>query len=193
MIELATAVALGAAAYAATNVDNLVIVSTLGSGAGKRRAAALGMLIASALVLMLSATGTLLDKVIQPEHLGYLGIVPLGLGLRLAFAGPAPPERQRQVGGPWAIALLLLANSTDTVAAMAPLFAESSRASRLGLLAGFALATAVWLILMLMLAKRADTILATSPGARRFVHRFASTAMIIIGAYILWDTATDTL
>lgn len=193
MIALTTAVALGAMSYVATNVDNLVIVSTLCSDASKRRAAALGMLIASAVVLSLSAAGTLLDKVIEPEHLGYLGIVPLGLGLRLAISGPAPAEQEKKIGGAWAIAVLLIANSTDTIAALAPLFAESSRASRFGLLLGFAFAAVAWLVLMLMLTRSAGAVLGSSPKARRFAHYFASTTMIIVGAYIFWDTATDSL
>ncbi len=193
MSALATAVFLGMLSYAATNVDNLVIVVGTGSDAVRRRSAAIGMLIAAAVVLALSASGTLLAEVIVPEQLGYLGIVPIALGLRLAVRGPAAAEQGQSGTGALTIAALLIANSTDTIAALAPLFAESARASRIGLLLGFLLAALAWLVLMLTLTRRAGRALASSPRGQRFAHRFASTTMILVGAYILWDTATDSL
>jgi cadmium resistance protein CadD (predicted permease) len=188
-----TAFVLGMASYAATNVDNLVILSTLTSDARRRSAAIGGFLAAAAVVLGLSYAATLLEGLLSPDYLGYLGILPLALGLRLAIAGP-PGEGERPIGtSAAAIAVLLLANSSDTIAAFAPLLAESSRAARLSLIAGFAVAAAIWLTLMLTVSKRAEVLFRSSARARRFAHRFAATTMIVIGAYILWDTATDTL
>ena len=137
--------------------------------------------------------GTLLDGVLAPEFLGYLGVLPLALGLRLALAGPGSPSERAVAGSVPTVAILLIANSSDTIAAFAPLFAESSRSARMGLIAGFLATAAVWLTIMLAVSKRAESWFLGSGRARTVAHYFAATTMIVVGTYILWDTATDTI
>ena len=126
--------------------------------------------------------------------LGYLGIVPLVLGLRLLLLSPgthenALPARVSAAG----IAALLIANSVDTVAAFAPLFAESYPAVRLSLAVGFGLAAATWLTLVIGIAGRLRRLFDSSATAARLAPRIAGVIMILVGAYILWDSGTDTL
>ena len=188
-----TAFALGVASYALTNVDNLLILTTLCSDARRRGAAVGGFLVAAVFVLAVSYAARLLDGVLAPAYLGYLGILPLALGLRLAIMGPSGPGERTVAASTPAIAVLLIANSSDTIAAFAPLIAESSRAARLALVAGYALAAVVWLTIMLTVSKQAEIRFRSSDRARRIAHYFAATTMIVIGSYILWDTATDRL
>ena len=89
-------------------------------------------------------------------------------------------------GGP-AVALLLFANSGDTIFAIGPLFAESGSHARTGLAIGFALIAAAWLFLILTLSER----VARSELLSRLGHRIAPWMMILVGIYILSDTATD--
>ena len=192
-VALLTAMALGIASYAATNVDNLLILTTLCADPRRRKAAIGGFLAAAIIVLSIAYAGTLLDGVLAPEFLGYLGVLPLALGLRLALAGPGSPSERAVAASVPTVAVLLIANSSDTIAAFAPLFAESSRSARTGLISGFLATAAVWLTIMLAVSKRAESWFLGSGRARTVAHYFAATTMIVVGTYILWDTATDTI
>lgn len=183
-----TAAGLVPLAYAATNVDNLLIMASLAAGSTKRRAVVIGFLAASIAVLAISATAIVIDYLVPDELIGYLGLVPLSFGVYILLtSGSADGGRTaRQATWP-AIAGLLLANSTDTMFALGPLFAESARTARLGLVVGFALAASIWLILILNVSSK----VAQSRTLSRLGHRLAPWMMILVGLYILADTATD--
>jgi cadmium resistance protein CadD (predicted permease) len=193
LFAYATATTIGVVSYAATNLDNLVLLVTIGSGARRRRAAIAGFVLASAVVLGLSLAGALLPNLLSPKALGYLGIVPILLGLRLMLAGPAAFERIAVDAAAMPVAALLIGNSGDTIAAFAPLFAESARAMRFAVAAGFMLCATAWLLLLAGVSHRAEAAFRSSPTFRRDAHRISAATMIAVGAYILWDSGTDTL
>jgi hypothetical protein len=67
------------------------------------------------------------------------------------------------------------------------MFAESGSDARLGLALGFALTAAVWLFLILGASKR----VARSVLLSRLGYRLAPWMMVLVGLYILSDSATD--
>ena len=101
------------------------------------------------------------------------------------FSGPY--FQNRPSGRSLQKADLLIANSSDTVFALGPLFAESDASARTGLIAGFILAATLWLALVLGVSSR----LARSKQLARIAPRIAPWMMILIGLYILSDSATD--
>ena len=120
--------------------------------------------------------------------LGYLGFVPISIGVYLLFASGSPDDVATNRATTWpAITGLLLANSGDTIFALGPLFAESEDTARFGLAAGFVVIAAIWLALILNLSSR----VAASARLRRLGHWLAPWMMILIGLYILTDTGTD--
>lgn len=185
---LITALVLVPVAYAATNIDNLLIMASLGAGRSNRRDLITGFVVASATVLAVTSSAMFIDRVFPPEVLGYLGFVPLSIGVYLLlFTGADGPTTAGR-GTTWpAISGLLLANSGDTIFAVGPLFAESGRDARLGLSLGFALVATVWLLLILTVSER----VARSPVLGKLGQRMAPWMMILIGLYVLSDSATD--
>lgn len=183
-----TAAGLVPFAYAATNVDNLLIMASLAAGSAERRNVVTGFLAASVAVLAISATAILIDYLVPDELIGYLGLVPLSFGvyILLTSGSPGSSASARQTTWP-AIAGLLLANSTDTMFALGPLFAESGHFARIGLVAGFALAACIWLLLILSVSSK----VAQSRTLSRLGHWLAPWMMIFVGLYILLDTGTD--
>jgi cadmium resistance protein CadD (predicted permease) len=174
-------------AYAATNVDNLFIMATLASTTRREHLIA-GFLAASAAVLFVASLATFMDHLMPPEVLGYLGFVPLSIGLYLlVFTRPQPGDPASRPTAWPAVAGLLFANSGDTIFAVGPLFAESGHEARLGLAVGFALIAALWLILILNVSER----VARSALLSRLGPRLAPWMMILVGLYILSDSATD--
>lgn len=185
---LLTALVLVPVAYAATNIDNLLIMASLGAGRASRRDLVAGFVVASAAVLAIASSAMFIDRVVPAEVLGYLGFVPISIGVYLLLFTGARDAPSTARGMAWpAIAGVLLANSGDTIFAVAPLFAESGSDARLGLALGFALVAAVWLLLIVNVAER----VASSRVLGKLGHRIAPWMMILVGLYILSDSTTD--
>ena len=80
-----------------------------------------------------------------------------------------------------------LLSRLQAVFALAPLFAESEPSARIGLTAGFVLIAAVWLGIIMSFSAR----LGRSKRLSRIAPRLAPWMMILVGVYILSDSATD--
>jgi cadmium resistance protein CadD (predicted permease) len=183
-----TTLLLVAFAYAATNVDNLLIMATLAAGRASRSAVIAGFVLASFAVLLIASLATFIEDLVPATILGYLGFVPISIGVYLLFASNESDDNATSRATTWpAIAGLLFANSGDTVFALGPLFAESSDSARIGLAAGFLIIAAAWLVLILNVSSR----VARSATLSRLGHWLAPWMMILVGLYILFDTGTD--
>jgi len=186
--SLVTALALVLVAYAATNIDNLLIMASLSAGRASRANLVAGFVVASGAILLVASMATFIDRLLPPDMLGYLGFVPISIGAYLLLFGGAEVQKTTSRTATWpAVSGLLLANSSDTIFAMGPLFAESDGDARLGLALGFILVAAVWLLLILVAAKR----VARSGLLSRLGYKMAPWMMILVGLYVLADSATD--
>lgn len=185
---LITALVLVPFAYAATNVDNLLIMASLSAGRASRGHLVVGFVVASCTVLLIASMAVFIDRLVPPEVLGYLGLVPISIGTYLLLFSGAEAQQATSRTATWpAVSGLLLANSGDTIFAIGPMFAESGSDARLGLALGFALTAAVWLFLILGASKR----VARSVLLSRLGYRLAPWMMVLVGLYILSDSATD--
>ena len=183
-----TALLLVPVAYAATNIDNLLIMASLGADPASRRNIIFGFVAASIAVLTIASLASFIENLVPARLLGYLGFVPISIGVYLLFSNKASADGETNTVATWpAIAVLLLANSGDTVFALGPLFAESGDDARIGLATGFALISGLWLLLILTVSSR----VAESATLSRLGHRLAPWMMIIVGLYILSDSTTD--
>ena len=188
MQTLATALVLVPLAYAATNIDNLLIMASLGASRARRGQLVAGFAVASCVVLLVTSMAMFIDRVMPAQVLGYLGFIPISIGVYLLLFTRAQPGEPRSQATTWpAIAGLLVANSGDTIFAIGPLFAESGSGARAGLAIGFVLIASVWLFLILNLSERVSR----SGLLSRLGHRIAPWMMILVGVYILSDSATD--
>jgi len=179
-----------ALAYALTNIDGLFAFFAI-AVAGRYRQAVAGFLLAQVLVTggaYAAGTGV---TIISPHSLGYLGIVPLALGLwelRKTFAAGTtnalPAEASHSVVS---AAVIFLALSTDTFVLMAAFFADSSAGYDRLILLGALMAVAGLLSAGTFLAHS----LSENRTVQRFFERLSPFVMIFAGIYILLDTATD--
>lgn len=189
--ELAFALS-AAMAQTATNLDNFAVLLALLLTVGKGRAVA-GYALSQALMLaaaMAVALGT--DQAMPGGLSGYLGFVPLALGLRGALrmllrtpgdAAPRLSSKSRVFG----TTALFLALSFDSFAVMAPLLADSAPGYRLWALAGAVLAVA-------LLAGAALTAAGAASAAGKWAARLERTGpfvMIAAGIYVLMNSGTD--
>lgn len=167
--------------------------------AGHRRARGAilaGYLLSVLCVLLLSSLGIAINRAVDAGLIGYLGVIPLSLGLwalvqrqRGTTAAealtPVLPARSALIGS----AALMLGNSGDSLALLLPMMAETAPAGR-GLLAIIYLAAAIaWAALAYGVASKA----ALARVIERRGAAFVPWLMIMLGVYILSDTPTDTL
>jgi cadmium resistance protein CadD (predicted permease) len=149
--DVVVTVAVGVAVFAATNVDDLlVLVAFLADPAYRTRHVVVGQVAGIGLLVAVSAACALLALVVPDEWIGLTGLAALGLGLsalwRLVRGGqeegapPAPAPSRTQA---LAVGVVTVANGGDNVAVYTPLFATSSGADVALLAAVFLAMTAL--------------------------------------------------
>jgi len=192
MTEIWVLVAISAAAFVSTNLDNLLMLAALLAISSSRPLPVLaGYLFATVLVvgaaLVIGRVGDLIDT----RYVGLLGLIPIALGLRGLFAllrGRSQPTTERQTSaGFWRTAALILPISGDSLAVYVPLLADTSPGLD-------AVATATLLVSALAFAGTAS-LLVSRPGLGSRVgwlgDRLMPWLMISVGIFVLADTPTD--
>ena len=134
-------------AFAATNVDDIVILSLFFAHLRHWRQALpllLGKTLGFSLLVLISLVGLLGQQLLAPPWPGLLGLVPIALGLwrwrqLQASTAEQEPVAELEAGAapldattrPWAglltMAGLTLANGADNIGVYLPLFAQSGR------------------------------------------------------------------
>ena len=182
-----------AVAQVLTNLDNLAALLALSLVVGKWRAIA-GYVAAQAVILCLAMMVAVGSDQMLPANVGWLGLVPLTLGLRGAWQQlKGNDEEEAQVFSRQSsllmTSLLFLSLSMDSFAVMAPLLADSTALFRLAALVGAILAVLALGAIGLAFAMTAR---ATGPWTHRF-ERLAPFVMMAAGVYVLIDSGTDLL
>ncbi|MBO9473326.1 cadmium resistance transporter [Shimia sp. R10_1] len=190
MIEIATLAVSSAVAHVATNLDNLIILIGLIATVGRRPAIS-GYLLAQ--VAVLAAAFFVAERVDTelPIPVGYLGVIPIVLGLWSLWRGgdDSSTETQSPTVKPqvFALTLLFLSLSFDTFAVFAPLLADSRAAFSAPVLLGAAVSAMALALAGALIGQFAPSRVAQV--AR--LERFAPYVMIAIGLYVVLNTATD--
>lgn len=190
-------VPIAAAAYVATNLDNLtLLVSLLVRYRGRTMFVSLGYLL-SMLFLGVVAfwVGEAADKV-PLQYLGLLGLIPVGLGLHGLWRLYKPKDEsdsadEKQASTGWAILVATfftqLGNGGDTIVTFGVVFADSMVNAdplifaTIATMASIFVLGAVWGVRHPALGNLVD----------RYGPKVTPVLMIIVGIYVLMNTATD--
>ena len=197
--QLATVIALVAGGFIATNLDNLLLLVVIQGSTHRRMPILVGYVASGLIILLVALCGFVMGSLLDPALLGYAGLVPVGLGLytlwnrseatKAAVIARQAPTTQATVPLFFGSLVLMLSNSTDSLAIFLPLLAET-RGQFL------ALACATWLAMVLLWTSMAYKI-GENQVLARFIEqrgaRWVPWIMIVVGGYILFDTATDSL
>ena len=188
--EVATAVAL----FAATNVDDVVVLALLSaasraSGRPRRWQVWCGQYAGFAVVTGVSLAAGRGLALIPDRWLWPLALIPLGLGLvnlvaavRSVRSGeqPSPPSP----GGLLGVAALTVVNGADDFAAYTPFFATSSSGQVAIALVVFAVGVAAWCLAGELLTRHERVTAVVS----QYGHWIVPAAFILIGLYTLRET-----
>lgn len=147
--DLLAAAAGAALVFAATNIDDIVVLTVLfvaARSAGRPRPwhivagqyLGIGALVTAAVVV---AAGLL---VVPDPWTGLLGLLPIGLGVRALLARSDSDEPPAVVGSLLGVAGVTIANGADNIAVYVPVFRSLDPATGLAYLLVFAVLVAVW-------------------------------------------------
>jgi cadmium resistance protein CadD (predicted permease) len=186
-----------AAAYVATNLDNFLLLVALLGRYRQHTANVVAGFFACTLIFALVALWIGMAANFMPvQYLGFLGFVPVAMGvyelirLRRGSAHAVEAEKEAVNGGKKIFITTLssqLANGTDTVVVFSVLFIDSApSADVLTILTIVAMAfvfacAAVYAVGHAALGQRID----------RYAHRVMPFVLIIVGLYVVANTATD--
>ena len=136
-------------AYAATNIDDILLLTVLLAGASEKRnktAIVIGQYLGIFLLFAVSIIGALGARILPTEYVGLLGIVPILLGLRalIFFEKDEESGRKKENIGIFGMALLAVANGADNLGVYIPLFSGFEIFDFIITAAVFAIMTGVW-------------------------------------------------
>jgi len=197
LIDAFAVLGLIAGSFVATNIDNLaMLVTWLLSGRGAPRQILAGYVLGMSSLLVVACAFGLGAAIVPERYVGYLGIIPITLGLKgiyeRVWAGDTagtearPTARGAVVAS---IAMAQIANGVDTVLVLGPILADSEFGIDLAMIGGFVFMVFVWFGLARFLESHASRITAIE----RYGHWISPIVLIVIGFYILDNTATDIL
>ncbi len=186
-----------AAAFLATNMDNLaLLVVFLLRYRCHRVIVGIAYLVGLSLVVLLSFLLSLLASAVPVQYLGLLGLVPISIGVvgiyRL-IRGPAAENDSSQEQTASAAAVFVatmftqLGNSTDTLLTFGPLFADSMRTASYMIMFTIAVMGALFLFAANYFVKHP----LLSDLLQRHAQRVTPFLLISVGLYILANTASD--
>jgi cadmium resistance transport/sequestration family protein len=201
----------GVTAFAATNVDDIMVLTLFFARVNKvfrRRHIITGQYLGFLIILAASLPGFLGGLIVPKVWLGWLGLFPIAIGLRQLLqaqsdeiaiqAAPLPNpgesnwrSRLTSVLSPqtYQVAAVTLANGGDNIAIYVPLFARSSLPELLIILATFGIMIALWCVIAHSLAKHP----LLSQTLNRYGHRLVPFVLIGLGIFIFLDSNTHKL
>lgn len=197
-LEIGQIIAIGAlvvTSFVATSLDNLLILVLLLGGTRRKLRVLAGFFASIAALMVVSALGYLLGEFLDAGLVGFLGLIPLCMGLHALWRPPTLEHTDAEAGlagsgsGFVVSFSLMLGNSGDSLALFLPLLADTG--SRY-----FPLLFVVWAVCALAWAGLACLIGSNRSLAElieRCGARLIPWLMIFVGSYILLDTGTDKL
>ena len=199
MSNLVGIVPIAVGAYFATNMDNFILLAALLARYRRQTVNVVAAYFTCMLILGIVGFGVSeVANYVPIRYLGLLGIVPIYIGVvelvriyrgreKIAVATEISLESNHKVFLTTLISQL--GNGADTILVFGILFADSTPAADALIMSTLA-AMAIIFVLVAMYAVRHPTI---SPVISRYAHRVLPFVLIIVGIYVLANTATDAL
>lgn len=192
------------ATFAATNIDDIVLLMLWFSQTGQSlrgQHIVAGQYLGLVALVAVSLLGFLGALVIPPAWIGLLGLAPIALGLRQLWAGgdeepraPGPADSPSATPGLWgpqtySVAAVTFANGGDNLGIYIPLFASSTLPELALTVVIFLLLVAVWCYVGWRLTTQPQIAAALA----RYGHVVMPLVLIGLGLYILIEQDTLSL
>jgi cadmium resistance transport/sequestration family protein len=206
MNHLVTAIPTGIAAFIATNLDDLVILTLLFSQVNatfRNRHIFIGQYLGFSVLVLASIPGFFGGMILPGNWIGLLGLVPIVIGFNQwlnedndysekddeetetshnsGFASSLAPQT-------FSVAAITIANGSDNIGIYMPLFASSDVGGLLVILAVFFSLVGVWCYASYLLTRQQ----AIAEILTRYVGSFLPFVLIGLGVFIILDSQAMT-
>jgi cadmium resistance transport/sequestration family protein len=214
MNELGTAIAEGIAAFAATNIDDIIILLLFFTQVDtyfRRRHIVVGQYLGFTLLIIASLPGFFGGLVVPREWIGLLGLLPIAIGLKQLLNRQSDTEEVQTVTSEfesssphhpkkfflssvlspqtYKVAAVTVANGGDNISIYIPIFAGSNLV-RLGvILSVFFLMVGVWCAIAYSLTRQP----VIARLLTRYGHAVVPYVLIGLGLFILYERGTFSL
>jgi len=166
--------------FAATNVDDLLLLSLFFAKREPMRRIMLGQYLGFAGILVLSLLGWWASTTIPLAWFRFLGVLPLAIGIRRLFQMHTAEARGRGGFNVFSIAAITFANGADNVGVYVPFFAVGSAYLRL-VLATYLALLPIWCLAGRSLGKHPVILRSVD----RYGHWIVPIVFISLGLYIV--------
>ena len=205
MGELAQAILSGSTAFAATNIDDIVILTLLFAQVNatfRPRHIVLGQYLGFALLVLASLPGFFGGLVVPKAWIGLLGLLPIAIGVSQLLQPedqpqvqtvPAPLSISKSRGWSfthlfspqiYSVAAITLANGGDNIGVYVSLFANSNVTELIVILVTFLVLIAAWCYIAYRLTKQPTV----ARLLTRYSHRVVPFVLISLGIFILVES-----
>jgi len=202
-LELSSTIAIAISAFAATNIDDILVLTVLFAQVSSQfcpRHIVTGQYLGFSAIILVSLPGFLGGQVIPAKWIALLGLLPIALGIHALFSNSETDEIQTisesatNLRSPllhwltrWIapqtlqVAAITVANGGDNISIYLPLFASLNSAKLLVTLTVFFSLVAVWCCASARLATHPKI----APILTRFGDRLVPLVLIGLGIFIL--------
>jgi cadmium resistance transport/sequestration family protein len=204
MNELILNIMQGIAAFIATNLDDVVVLMVFFTQINANFRVwqvVIGQYLGFGVLLLLSLPGYFGGKLVEPQWIGLLGLVPLGIGIKLLFDQDEEDQDSsvQTVANPrlqkllvflppqiLQVAAVTVANGGDNIGIYVPLFASKNLLGLLAIIGTFLLMVALWCWIAWQLVKQPSI----GKLFSKYGDRFIPWVFIALGCYILYESGT---
>lgn len=205
MNNLITAIPTGIAAFAATNLDDLVILTLLFSQVNatfRSKHIFLGQYLGFSALVLASIPG-FFGGMVLPEHwIGLLGLVPIAIGINQWVnqdnddsESDSEEVNEQSASGfgilspqTYSVAAITMANGSDNIGIYVPLFASSEIDELLVIVGVFFSLVGVWCYASYLLTRQQ----AIAEILTRYGNSFVPFVLIALGVFIILDSQAMT-
>jgi cadmium resistance protein CadD (predicted permease) len=201
MKHLVGLIGAAAALFVSTDIDDLfALVGFFADSKFKVRDVVVGQYLGIAGLYGGSVVASLVSLVVSPAYIGLLGLAPIVIGLKKAWALRKESEAIQEDlndhekasaghGNVLAVAVVTLANGADNVSVYTPLFATRSGYDIALIGVVFGIMTLIWLAAAYWLTRHRTI----GAPIRTYGHRVVPFVLISLGVLVLYDSGTFAL
>ncbi len=169
--------------------DLFILLSLYASRHFRPRQVLIGQYLGFATLVLVSIAASLVSLIIRPDYVGWLGLLPIAVGLRSLYtlrrsaaSTDATDSVRSSVGNILAVAGITIANGGDNIAVYTSVFANSSAKTITIFCAISVVMVAAWLTFAQWLVNHPSF----GKLIRRYGHIAAPVVLILAGFYILY-------
>lgn len=145
MNSLVATLITGVISFAATNIDDMFVLTLFFSQTPRKWRVVLGQYLGFTPLLVISLVGFFGGRVLPHEWIHFFGLAPIAIGVK-KFLVKSDDHLKRPDAGILDVAFVTFANGGDNIGIYAPLFAVSDLPRLLVLIALFYLLLGIWCV-----------------------------------------------